>query len=225
MKESRFSTVYGLKNSVDKLFKSIGNIATEPFTVEFQQKDKNHQLNYSPPDGIIVSENLFRQYDCLEYRCSRCCWKTRHWNIFTQEQYNKLPQVHKGFGQKIFLTINKNNRLFYVEDNTDEICRHLENNSCGIHEENPLHCALPLIKFKRTKRGDSEITYVTKEVYTRNWHMLCPVKFKTINKEGYQKTLWVLGKVKDLAEELQITTSIDKIILAVENHKKTNSNF
>jgi hypothetical protein len=125
----------------------------------------------------------------------------------------------QGFGQEIPVKIKGNTFEFYVEDNTDEICKHLEQNRCQIHEQNPLHCALPLIKFKRTKRGDSEITYVTREVYTRNWHMQCPVKFKSIDEKGFQKTLGVLGKVKDMADELRINTSIDEIIAFVENRR------
>ncbi|MGV8086918.1 MAG: hypothetical protein ACP5N1_04765 [Candidatus Woesearchaeota archaeon] len=219
MTESRFLTRYSLRSSVDKLFNIIGNIATEPFSIEFQQKGKNQKLSYIPPDSIIVSDNLFRQYNCLDYSCSKCCWKLRDWNIFTKEQYSNLPSSHKEFAKELPVKINENTYQFYIEDNTNELCNHLKLNSCSIHKQNPLHCALPLIKFKRTKRNNSEITYITREVYTRNWYMQCPVQFKPINEEGLQKTLWVLERVKDMANELQVPTSIDKIITIVENHR------
>src|SRR3989338_6252127 len=107
------------------------------------------------PSEIIVSDNLFRQYSCLEYQCSRCCWKTMHWNIFTPEQYKSMASISSsdaGFGQELPISVNGKNHAFYAEDNTDKTCRHLDANKCGIHEYNPIHCALPLIKFKRGNR-------------------------------------------------------------------------
>jgi len=65
----------------------------------------------------------------------------------------------------------------------------------------------------------SDIAYAAREIYTRNWHMQCPVEFKPINKEGFQKTLQVLNRVKNMANELEVETSIDNIIFAVEDRR------
>ena len=223
MQEKRFSTRYGLNQSLDSTFTILSNIATDPFTITFTHRGKTHHKEYEPPDNIIMSDKLFRQYDCLDYSCSRCCWKTRYWNIFSPDQYERLPTAHKGYAKELTVDIDGATFPFMVEDKTEELCAHLDDDRCDIHEENPIHCALPLIKFKRTTRRDgSKSTYITREVYTRNWHMCCPATFEPIDEEGYQKTLWIFHRVKDMAEELGISTSIDHIIDDVHNHKERN---
>ncbi len=219
MAEGRFSTPYNLRSSLDKQFNILANIALEPFSVAYAQGPKISGFIYTPPDDIIISDKLFREYDCLDHNCSRCCWKTRHWNIFTPQQYDAMPQEKKRKAQSLPVVVNENSYTFQVEDNTVDSCQHVEHNACAIHEYNPLHCALPLIKFKRTKRGDKEVTYVTREVYTRNWHMQCPVELQPITQAGKEKTLWIFDKVKSTAEELGIQTAIDDLILAVEDRK------
>lgn len=222
--EPRFSTVYNLTSSLRKEFEILANVSTKAFDVSFKWEEKEHNQTYTPPDQVTVSENLYRQYNCLDYGCSRCCWKTRHWNIFSPEQYRQLAYdapSHTGFGQELNLTINGKRHPFYVENNTQEICRHLKDNKCGIHESNPIHCALPLIKFKRTRRSNSEITYITREVYTRNWHMQCPVNFKPINEDGFRKTLWVLERTNTLAQELGISTVLPEIMNTVRGRMAT----
>lgn len=215
--ERRFSTEYGLFPSLEKLLSIYGAIAKEPLVFKFQDRERV----ILPPDNIFISPNLYRYYDCRDYACSRCCWKVRDWNIFTPEQFSEIPEGDRvGSTNTVTILINGMEQNFYVEDNRKEVCKHLdtEHNLCEIHEVNPIHCALPLIKFKRTERGNNDtITYITREVYSRNRFMECPVSFGNFDEMAIKKTLWILGRVQETGNELGIPTSIKEIISAVKD--------
>lgn len=205
----RFKSSHNLPKSIDKLFSYLGSITKEPFTVEFDKFKKK----YIPPKKVIISDNLFRQYNCLNENCSRCCWKIRDWNIFTSNQFDELKSKYLEGSRTLIpkiININNNNITFYVENNTKKVCPHLDrkNNLCKIHILNPIHCALPLIKFKNIKGR----THITREYFKRNWLMGCPAKFKKMDENGYKTTIFMLNRVKQMAEELNINTYIDKII-------------
>jgi len=217
MVEQRFSTEYGLFSSTEKLLSIYGAIAKESLVFKFQKKERV----IPPPNNISISPNLYRFYDCRDYDCSRCCWKIRDWNIFTPNQYSKLKSGDKAdMINPVTTQINSKEQTFYVEDNRKETCKHLiiKHNLCNIHETNPIHCALPLIKFKRTKQSEGGVlTHITREIYTRNRYMKCPVSFEEFDERGMKKTLWILGRVQETSEELGIPTSIKEIISAVRD--------
>lgn len=215
--EQRFKSIYTLPASIEKLFDYLGRITKERFVVEYKNIKKNFKRIYNPPTKIVVSNNLFREYSCLKYKCSRCCWKLRDWNVFTRKQMfelrNKYNEESK-YPKPQIIIINKKKFIVYVENNTTRHCPHLdkENNKCKIHIINPIHCALPLIKFKSVKGT----TYITREYFGRNWLMKCPVKFKPMTEGGYKTTLFMLDRVKQMAEEYNIKTYIDDIINEVK---------
>lgn len=205
-----------MASCVKKTFDYIGNVAAAPFVIAFQGKERH----YEPPSAIVVSDNLFRHYSCLDFNCSRCCWKTRHWNVYSPAQYQEMRAntTDEQYDITVPLAVNGKEFGFHFEDNTKDICKHLDRarNKCNIHEYNPIHCALPLMKFKRTKRAGGETTYITREVYTRNWFMQCPVKFSPFQEQGLRRTVQLLGRVETMAQELGIPTQLDRIIEEVE---------
>ncbi len=218
MEEKRFTSMYDLPNSFNKLFGYFSNISKEPFTVTLKQKGKDKDVTYYPPKKVVVSKNLFRQYNCLNLNCSKCCWKIRDWNIYTPNQQKDLFRSGAlKYGEEVSVLVGGKKFNFYVEENIEEVCKHLdrENNLCKIHKWNPIHCALPLIKFKRVR----DITYITREYFGRNWNMKCPVKFEPLAEEGLKITLEMMERVKNAAEELGIKTYIKDIILKIECRK------
>lgn len=226
-KEKVFSSFYGIESAFYKTFHYLADIAVDPFFIEVDGK-KIEFLD--PPKNIIISKMILRQYNCLDYGCSKCCTKPRFWNVFSKNQYLEnlakyandpiLKEIYNG--NKKTISVNGKEKDFYVEDHTNTFCDHLdqEGQMCRIHEHNPIHCALPLTKFKRIK----DTTYVTKEYFGRNWNMKCPARFEPLNEEGFNGILWMLNRVKAFADEMDIKTRIDEIIKDVyslwENEKK-----
>jgi Fe-S-cluster containining protein len=207
--EKRFQSPYGMKSSFKKAFHYLGDIAIHPVTIEVEGK----VMRYDPPAAVKVSKNVLRQYNCLNYGCSKCCKKTRYWNIFSEKQYQENIAAYKDElynGEMKTILVNGEEKQFYVEQHTDTFCNHLdfEGEFCRIHELNPIHCALPLTKFKRSKN----ITYVTKEYFGRNWNMRCPAEFKPMDKDGFDGMIYMMNRIKSFAEEMNIETHIDKII-------------
>jgi hypothetical protein len=86
-------------------------------------------------------------------------------------------------------------------------------NSCRVHKANPVHCALPLMKFKYNQR--TKTTHITREMFGRNWFIKCPVKFRPMTKEGFETTIFMLNRVKSMADELNIPTYLDEVIKEV----------
>ena len=79
--EPRFTTKHSLPGCVWKTLDYLGNVAVEPFTAAFNWRGRQYERTFTPPKDVVISDNLFRQYDCLDYDCSRCCWKGRFWNV------------------------------------------------------------------------------------------------------------------------------------------------
>lgn len=207
--ENTFLTSYNLLNSFKKAFHYLGDIALEPIEIEFNKK----KILFTPPRGVKVSKNVLRQYNCLDYGCAKCCKKPKFWNIFSIDQYEEnvskyTSEVYNG--EFTTAIVNGIEHKFYVESHTDTFCNHLdfEGEFCRIHELNPIHCALPLTKFKRMKG----ITYVTKEYFGRNWNMRCPAVFKPLDEDGFNGLIYMMNRVKKFADEMQVKTHIDKII-------------
>ena len=218
--EGRFNSEYNLNNSMSKFFGYFGAVAKKPFVVCFKEDGKLIVQKYKPVKKVVISQNLFREYDCLKYVCSRCCFKIRDWNIYTEQQHKDLITYYSNeiiYGKNIFVYVNGKMFNFYVEDNTKIICNHLdkENNLCSIHKINPIHCALPLIKFKLNNRTGK--TYITREYFGRNWLMKCPVKFKPMTEEGFKTTIWMLSRVERIAIELEIETHLRDVINKVKD--------
>lgn len=226
-KEKRFSTTYNIYDSIEKLLSYVGLISKVPFSIKIPAGKKYKIIHFTPPKNFRISDNLFRSYNCLDYNCSRCCWKKKDWNVWTEQQYKEHKSISPNspnYDEKIICTIETIDTIgtivntkttpfvFYVENHTEKICRHLdqEKNMCTIHETNPIHCALPLVKFRYDKR--KQITTITREYYHRNWYMNCPVKFSPMSQLSFEKTIWLLNRVKKMAEELNIPTHIEEII-------------
>ena len=118
----------------------------------------------------------------------------------------------------------------FVEDHTDrsktinnEVCGHLDN-GCSIYGREPIHCALPLIKFKRVKN----VTHITREVFSRNHNMKCPVGFVRQGDSTHISDLILskLSRVKDWAEEWGIKSWVPEILEEVNLHvKNTDADF
>lgn len=216
-KERRFQSAYDITNSFKKTFHYLGDIAKSSFSIEVGGK----LHTYDPPSDVIVSDNLFRGYSCLNYGCSKCCTKTRFWNIFSAGQYEENKRIYENeiyAGKSIIVKVNDKDKEFYVEDHTNTFCDHVdkEGEACRIHLTNPIHCALPLTKFKRVRNK----TYVTKEYFGRNWNMKCPAVFAPMTEEGYEGLLYMMDRVKRFADEMEIDTRIDDIIFEIKNKWK-----
>ncbi len=215
-------SMHTIPKSIEKLLTYLERVAKRPFSLRYFLKDKLkvYVKNFKNiPNRVVVSKNLFRQYNCLDYNCSRCCTRVGFWNIYTPKQYENLKREYPNepYNGKFFsVLIDGKDYNFYIEDHTNKKCVHLdkERNLCRIHTANPIHCALPLIKFKYNSR--TKITYITREYFSRNWFMQCPVKFKPMTEEGFNTTIWVLERVKDMAEELQIPTYMSEVIEEVK---------
>lgn len=209
--EKLFNGFYDLEDSFAKEFHYLGDICKEPISLEFGGKE----FKFLPPKKVIVSDNLFREYSCLDYGCSRCCKKTRYWNIFSENEYNlnkeKYPtEVFNGNFTEA--KVNGVAKKFYVEDRTMTFCNHLDmvGEMCRIHEANPIHCMFPMTKFKRMK--NTQVTYITKEIFGRNWNMQCPAAFKPMTEGGFKSTEYMFLRLKALADEMNVDTHIDYII-------------
>lgn len=207
-----YKTAHTLKSCIEGYFEYIEKVALEDFIVEFKIDNKQFRYEAKKPNKIVISNNLFRAYSCLDLGCSRCCHSHGFHNIFSEEEYKKYLSLTPGQDNYNTLPININGSEFNIKhySHAGESCQHLELkvNGCSIHQFNPIHCAFPLMKFKRVKG----VTFVTREYFGRNWNMKCPAKFQTVNRSGFDYTMFLLNRVLDVSKEFNIKTDLPRII-------------
>jgi len=202
---------YNYIQSVEKCFSYLGAICRDKFRIGIQDKNIIKYIIFHSPKEVIVSDKLFRSYSCLDYGCSRCCTYVGYWNIFSANQYEEIVNNYpkeEFLGEIRTIIVNGKDYKIYVEKHIKDKCIHLKEGKCAVHLSNPIHCAFPLMRFKRVK----DKVHITREYFGRNWNMKCPARFHTMSKNGYKYTLHILERTKQMAEEFNIPTYIDEII-------------
>ena len=203
---------YNLKSSLEKAFGYVSVIAKEPVILKFDDKEiiLNNQVSR---DNIKISDFYFRDYSCMNFPgCVICCSKVKFWNIFTMKQHEAIKKDGIELtGEIKEISINSKESKIYVEDHTVKECPHMID-GCRVHLDNPIHCMLPLVKFKERNVK----LCITKEVFGRNWQFGCPINvsvFEPIKPENYYyRCIRPLDKVKEFAEQFNVDTHIDYII-------------
>lgn len=214
-------TNHDLPSCIKKTFGYLSNVSREDFTIFFNWKGKEHRYEFNRPDKVVVSDNLFRSYSCLDYGCSKCCWYVGFWNIFSNRQMMKMIEkygseqgkdydiIHVGLHNQDLSTQGVKN--LHIRQHVGTVCQHLDRstNSCSIHEENPIHCAFPLVKVQRVKNT----THITRQKFGRNdMTIQCPADFKPMTQSGFDYTIKLLERLRSFGEEMQIKTHMDDVI-------------
>ena len=214
LKQSKepFKSSHSFSSCLQGYFEYIEKVALEDFEVEYEYEKKKYVYKAVKPTKIVISNNLFRAYSCLDLGCSKCCVGHGFVNIFSEQEYSKFLDITKAQDDYNHSTIKVKGEdrgiRYYVH--THEVCKHIDTkvNGCGVHQYNPIHCAFPLMKFKRVKG----VTHITREYFGRNWNMKCPAKFKPVSQAGFDYTLFLLNRVLDVAKEFNIKTDLERII-------------
>lgn len=223
-------TKYGLKYSMERALGYTALIAKDDMEVVLDGKILKLDNRVDKKD-IVLSDNYFRDYSCLDYPgCAICCNKVGYWNIFTEKQYNILKKENKDDtikldGIKKEILINGKKVVVYVEDHSVEVCSHLTEKGCDIHYNNPIHCMLPLIKFKIINSSKwGRRLHITKEIFGRNWQIGCPVtlkEFKFVTEGKFEeRCIYPLIKLKEFSKELRVDTNIDFLIDKIKRRYK-----
>ena len=213
-------TIHSLQDCIEKEFDYLSNVAKENFEFDYEVEGKFYTYESNIPKRVRVSDKLFRQYNCLNYNCCKCCDYFGFWNIYTEKQFEKMREVYGTTCGKVYtpipLRLNPvQNTYLWVHNHTEAPCPHLdkERNMCLVHKENPMHCALPLLKVHRV--GDT--TNITRMYFGRNSRTInCPVRFEPMDESGFQRTIEQLKMLKAFGEEFKVKTYMDEIIEEVE---------
>jgi len=206
--------MYNLQQSFSKVIYYVGNISKQP--IQYTLDGKCFTIN--TPRKIFISKNFFRGFVCKS--CGRCC-KVNFYNCYSENEFNIFKKVYpekiQMFDKKDLIVNNTKCNVYVTSHNDDGICPYLSvDNMCTVHEINPLHCAIPLMKFKNV----DNITYITKEPYGRNWQFGCKAELtkQPITPYMQPRDLYLLTRVKALCDEWGVDTYIDKIIDTLKNN-------
>jgi len=212
MEEKKFKTKYSVRDCIWKQFEYVSAISTKAFKIGHGKYEKY----FMPPSRTIISQNLFRQYSCLDYNCTRCCSYVGFVNILNEDEVANLYT----FSDKEALLyveediiINEKPSKIFIYDHNNSVCGHVnsEENYCNIYGYEPIHCVFPLMKLKRVR----DTVYITREPYGRNWLMKCPVVFKPMTEMGFQYTTSSIRRLMDFAREYGIPTKGEKILTLI----------
>lgn len=123
-------------SSFDRIVSYFHALAREPFT--FNQKQ------FNPYPKLVVSDKVFRGYDCPQ-GCGACCMRCS----LVWDSNNKHATSTEEF------TINDVTQTFYADNQKqgDKYCKYLNrlDGRCGVYHERPLPCRFELFKFIHTK--------------------------------------------------------------------------
>lgn len=192
----------GFRHDFRKWFSYFARIATSKVEVEVG----GEVITFEPPKIISISRLLYRSDNC-HTNCYKCCYF--NWNFWADCELRPSSFTN-------LIIIRNRSRLFSSEHHNKGACPHLTEDGCAIHNINPIHCRLPLMKFKQVKSK----TYITKEEYGRNWQFGCPIKFGPYDQNAFNEDMNRLTRVKKVAEYFEIPTAID-IIIDMVNRKQS----
>lgn len=168
----------------------FAKIATTKVEVELDSE----VMTFEPPKSIAISSLLYRSDNCL-ITCNKCCYFPKACLWAACESYLKSASPK-------LITINNKDKLIFTEE--FKTCPHIVLGvGCGIHEINPIHCRMPLMKFKQVK----DKVYIIKEQYGRNWALGCPIKFGDYNLSAFNEDINRLTRIKKTVDYFEITNS------------------
>jgi Fe-S-cluster containining protein len=190
-----------LKHDFLKWFSYFTRIATSKVEVQVD----NEVMTFEPPEVITISPLLYRSDNCST-NCDKCCY----FNFNLWAGCEPIPNT----AQLEHIVVNSHlAKPIFIEPHSKKLCPHLTKQGCGIHDINPIHCRMPLMKFKQVK----DKVYITKEQFGRNWALGCPVKFGPHDLKAYGEDMNRLCRVKKVVEYFDIETAISTIIAMVDN--------
>lgn len=224
----KHKTLHHLERSVDTLMQYVFLISKKRMQIKYvNENNKLLEKQYDPIPGFEVHEDLFRNYSCLSYGCSKCCTHHGYINILSSNQYFELKQKYQNTDkwvdyEKFTIEIDGKIYDFYKYEHLTNICHHLDTeiNGCGVHDLNPLHCMFPLVKFTQKENG---VTVLSKRYFGRNViGIQCPVRFddEVDLDRAYGTAKWMFSRLKELCDELEVDTYIDEILVAIDKKYK-----
>lgn len=196
--------------SLEKELHYVFSVSRVPVTVEFP----DGVVKTSPPRQVVVSDKFFRDAECK--MCGKCCtveftkfWTPREFEMLSA----KYPEnVKEAYWFVLPLLVNGRKVEFHCNPPVKgcvfrtSCMFHGGQRGCLIHECNPVHCRVPLIKFKEL-RGR---TYVTKEPYGRNYRFGCKAQFVPLTRADFESwDLDVMRRVRLLADDLGVPTHLE----------------
>lgn len=189
------------KHDFLKWFSYFTRISTS--TVEVQID--NEVIVFEPPKVITISPLLYRGDSC-SMDCDKCCY-------FNFNLWAGCEPVPDTAHLEHIIVNNHLTKPIFVEPHSKRLCPHLAKQGCAIHDINPIHCRMPLMKFKQVKNK----VYITKEQFGRNWALGCPIKFGSYDLKAYGEDMNRLIRVKKVTDYFGIETAISAIIAMVNN--------
>jgi len=214
-------TDHTIKSCFFGLFEYVERLAKEDFSLMFvDPKGKIHKHDFKAPKTVVVSENLFRSYSCIDYGCSKCCWNHGFVNFFSEGEFSQFKEKYDKEAWEGYKPmngfLNGKEYTFYYHEHTSNLCTHLktgEINGCSVHELNPLHCAYPLIKLNR--RGDT--VRLTRQEFGRNWQTKCPAEFDAPTPKSYEYAKFLVTRTMNIASEYGIKTFVPEVLEEMEH--------
>ena len=193
-----------------KLLEYLGHITKEFLKIEMN----GHIDTYSPPVKVVISDKFFRSAKCKA--CGRCCPGISR--AFLPSDIDEQWRIEKGVTNQLFVSINERDALpFWAYFNQNEKCDFLVNSRCSIHDNKPIHCALPRMYFDRTK----DRARLIKRPHGRNWRFGCPIEFKKFDYDEFLNwDLVYLKRLQSVAEYLSISSWLPEVIDYLDKNKE-----
>lgn len=216
------------EKSVYKFFLSFMVLADHDVAIRIG--DSTYEF---PKREIRISERFWRADGC--YRTGKCCSKVSMDLFMSSEEFTKLQALYpdslkpwqsvmmqvqnKGeapmtVGHTIWTSVGGDKCPYLITDTGEERTYKpdIPMAGCGIHELNPIHCALPHLYFdlrNGSKPIDQQYINITKRQFGRNWAFGCPVTFIPYNEFARRRDLLLLNRCRDLL--LEFTGSAERV--------------
>lgn len=138
--------------------------------------------------------------------------------IYSERDFQDLPKRFKNSFESVFITVNKERKMFYYLY-VKNVCPFLKKNGkCEIHKWKPLMCEIPMIHFD-LKEG---VVHVTKRLYGCGFEKSCVMKLEPFKDKinmirNYVKDSNVLIKMGQEFDWLGVKHNIWKILDSIVN--------
>ncbi len=177
-------------------------------------------FRYDPPHRVGLSPILWRRDGCQ--RCGRSCEGFALAFLpgeavppILEGAVRSVPLIVDGKQHEVRLYRQRHRRGDRGCDLLEGTIRQEGSCSCRIHDQKPLHCALPHMRVLRNQVYDHAL--IARTQYGRNWALGCPVKWSaTADSAQIRSDRRKLARLLSLSEGLGIPSRLPGLIRAHE---------
>lgn len=154
---------------------SLGKIAQRYLAAVAAAPFELNGVSYTPPERLVITTRAWQDYTCPS-GCGGCCPKFDL--VYLPDEYARFEGKYPARArmcEQVIVHSGKTNRTIFVDrqdGNPSFKCKHLnwENGRCGIHRENPFHCAIEILRFLRRSQP-VETVFIGTQLFSRGWAM------------------------------------------------------